>query len=82
MLQGWRKAIIYPVFIGKGSGNQIIFSGLRSGEDYFERPGGVVGTYGKGHLVFLRGPMCAEGMGCRRRWIRWVLRGTGTARMC
>ncbi len=23
--------------------------------------------------------MCAEGMGCGRRWVRWVLRGTGTA---
>ncbi len=28
---------------------------------------------------FLRGSMCAEGMGCGRRWVRWVLRGTGTA---
>ncbi len=23
--------------------------------------------------------MCAEGMGCGRRWVIWVLRGTGTA---
>ncbi len=40
-----------------------------------------VGVYGKGHLGvrFLRGSMCAEGMGCERRWVRWVLRGTGTA---
>ncbi len=28
---------------------------------------------------FLRGSMCAEGMGYGRRWVRWVLRGTGTA---
>ncbi len=28
---------------------------------------------------FLRGSMCAEGMGCGRRWVRWVIRGTGTA---
>ncbi len=26
----------------------------------------------------LRGSLCAEGMGCERRWVRWVLRGTGT----
>ncbi len=26
---------------------------------------------------FLRGSMCAEGMGCERRWVRWALRGTG-----
>ncbi len=28
---------------------------------------------------FLRGSMCAEGMGSERRWIRWVLQGTWTA---
>ncbi len=28
---------------------------------------------------FLRGSMCADGMGCGRTWVRWVLRGTGTA---
>ncbi len=35
------------------------------------------GVYGKGHLgvSFIRGPMCADGMGCERRWIRWVLWG-------
>ncbi len=40
----------------------------------------MAGVYGKGHLSvdFLRGSMCAEGMGCERRWVRWVLRGTGT----
>ncbi len=39
-----------------------------------------MGVNGKGHLdmSFLRGSMCAEGMGCERRWVRWVLRGTGT----
>ncbi len=38
-------------------------------------------VYEKGHLGvrFLRGSMCGEGMGCARRWVRWVLRGTGTA---
>ncbi len=42
---------------------------------------GVVGVCGKGHLgvSFLRVSMCAEGMGCGRRWVIWVLRGTGTA---
>ncbi len=61
--------------------NQIIFIGLRSSKDYYKRPGGVAGVYGKGHLGvrFLRGWMCAEGMGCGRRWVIWVLRGTGTA---
>ncbi len=56
--------------------------GIQSSKDYYERPGGVVGVYGKGHLgvSFLRGSICAEGRGCKRRWIRWVLRGTGTAR--
>ncbi len=29
---------------------------------------------------FLRGSTCAEEMGCGRRWVRRVLRGTGTAR--
>ncbi len=28
---------------------------------------------------FLRGWMRAEGIGCGRRWVRWVLQGTGTA---
>ncbi len=41
----------------------------------------VAGVFGKGHLgvIFLRGSMCAEGMGCEKRLVRWVLRGTGTA---
>ncbi len=41
----------------------------------------MAGVYGKGHLGvdFLRGSMCAEGMGCERMWVRWVLRGIGTA---
>ncbi len=39
-----------------------------------------MGLYGKGHLgvSFLRGSLCAKGMGCERRWVKWVLRGTGT----
>ncbi len=28
---------------------------------------------------FLRGSMCAEGMGCVRGWVRWELRGAVTA---
>ncbi len=42
---------------------------------------GMVGVYGKGQLGvrFLRGSMCTEGMGCKRRLVRCVLRGTGTA---
>ncbi len=61
--------------------NQIIFIGIRSSEDYYEQPDGVVRVYGKGHLGgrFLRGSMCAEGISCERRWDRWVLWGTGTA---
>ncbi len=41
----------------------------------------MAGVYGKGHLgvSFLRGSICAEGMGCERRWVKWVFRGTGTA---
>ncbi len=41
----------------------------------------VVGVYGKDHfgVSFLRRSMCAKGMGCAWRWVRWVLRGTGTA---
>ncbi len=59
--------------------NLIIFIGLQSSKDYYKRPGGVVGVYGKGHLgvSFLRGSICAEGMGCERRWVRWVLREQG-----
>ncbi len=40
-----------------------------------------MGECGKGHLGvrFLRGSLCAEGMGCGRRWVIWVLWGTGTA---
>ncbi len=45
------------------------FISLRSSIGYYERPGGVVGIYGKGHLgeSFLRELMCAEAMGCGRR---------------
>ncbi len=61
--------------------NQIIFIGLRSSKDYYKRPGGGGGVYIKGNmgLIFLRGSMCADGMGCKRRWVRWELRETGTA---
>ncbi len=40
-----------------------------------------MGVHGEGYLGvgFLRGSMCAEGMGCERRWVRWEVRGTGTA---
>ncbi len=60
--------------------NQIIFIGLRISKDYYKRPGGGVGVWkGSVRCEFLRGSMCAEGMGCGRRWVRWVLRGTGIA---
>ncbi len=38
------------------------------------------GINGNGDLGVsaLRGLMCAGGMGCGRRWVRWVLRGAGT----
>ncbi len=49
-------------------------------QDYYKRPGCGVGIWeGSLGCEFLRGLMCAEGMGCGRRWVRWVLRGTGTA---
>ncbi len=41
--------------------------------------GGVCIREGSLECDILRGSMCAEGMGCGRRWVRWVLRGTGTA---
>ncbi len=54
--------------------NQIIFIGLRSSKYYYKRPGGGVGIWeGSLGCEFLRGSMCAEGMGCGRRWVRWVL---------
>ncbi len=61
--------------------NRIILIGLRSSKDHYKRPGGVVRVYGKGHLgvSLLRGSMCAEEVGCERRWVRWVFWGTGTA---
>ncbi len=55
--------------------NQIIFIGLRSSKDYYKRPGGGVGIW-EGSLGC---EFFAEGMGCGRRWVIWVLRGTGTA---
>ncbi len=37
-----------------------------------------MGAYWKGLSgEFLSGSMCAEGMGCERRRVTWVLRGTG-----
>ncbi len=60
--------------------NQIIFIGLRNSKNYYKRPGGDVGIWeGSLGFEFMLGWMCAEGMGCGRRWVRWVLRGTGTA---
>ncbi len=60
--------------------DQIIFIGLRSSKDYYKRPGGGVGIWeGSLGCGFLCGSMCAEGMGCGRRWVRSILRGTGTA---
>ncbi len=60
--------------------NQIIFIGLRSSKDYYKRPEGGVGIWeGSLGCEFLLERMCAEGMGGGRRWVRWVLRGTGTA---
>ncbi len=61
--------------------NPISFIDLVSSRDYYTRPSGVVGVCEKSHLGmgFLRGSMCAEGLGCEWRWVRWELRGTGTA---
>ncbi len=41
--------------------------------------GGVVRVFGKGHLgvSFLHGSICAEGMGCERRRVRWDFRKQG-----
>ncbi len=30
-------------------------------------------------VTFLSVSICTERMGCGRRWVRWVLRGTGAA---
>ncbi len=61
------------------SGNQIILIGLVSRKDYYKRKSGVMGVFGKVHFgVFLRGSVCAEGMACGKRWVIWVLQGTGT----
>ncbi len=41
---------------------------------------GWCGYIGKDHLgVNFCVGLCAEGMGCGRRWVRWVLRGALTA---
>ncbi len=56
------------------------FYGLRGSKDYYKLPRGSVGIWeGSLGCDFLRGSMSAEGMGCGRRWVRWVLRGTETA---
>ncbi len=45
--------------------NQIIFIGLRSSKDYYKRPRVCLGIWeGSLGCAFLRGWMCAEGMGC------------------
>ncbi len=31
-------------------------------------------------MGFLRGSVCVDGVDCERRWVRWALRLTGTAR--
>ncbi len=56
-----------------------MFIGLQNSQDYYKRPGRVVGVYGKGDLFvsFLRGSIWADGMGCVRRWVRMALRGKG-----
>ncbi len=59
--------------------NQIIFFVLRSSKDYYKPGGGVDIWEGSLGCEFLRGWMCAEGMGYGRRWVRWVFRGTVTA---
>ncbi len=54
--------------------NQIIFIGLWSSKDYYKRPGDGVGVWEVSlGCEFLRGRMCAEGTGCGRRRVRWVL---------
>ncbi len=64
----------------KTRSNQIIFIGLRNSKDSYKRPGVGVGIWeGSLGCEFLHGSMCAEGMGCGRRWAKWVLRRTGTA---
>ncbi len=48
---------------------------------YYKRSSGVMEVCGKGHLgvIFSRGSMCAEGIGCAMGCVIWMLRGTGTA---
>ncbi len=51
--------------------NKITFIGLRISKNYYKRPGGVVGVYGKGHLgvsyVYVGRCVLRE----------WVVRGGG-----
>ncbi len=62
-----------------GTSNQLIFIGLRSSKHYYKRPGGSLGIWegslGCGLLHVL---MCAEGVACASRWVRWVFWLTGT----
>ncbi len=79
--------VVSPLWLRPGNthgfvleSNQTIFIVLRSSKDYCKRPGGGVSIWeGSFGYEFLRGSMWAEGMGCGRRWVKWVLRGTGTA---
>ncbi len=60
--------------------NQINFIGIWSSKDYYKRPRGGMGIReGLFGCEFLRGSICAEGMGCERRWVEWVFRETGTS---
>ncbi len=67
------------LYMGHYISNPIIFIDLRSSKDYYKRPGGLARVSGRSHLGVscLRGSMCAEGMGCERRWVKWVLREQG-----
>ncbi len=68
-------ADMWQPFVLGYSSKQIIFIGPRSSKDYYKRPGGGVGILERSlGCEFLRGSMCAEGMGCGRRWVRWFLR--------
>ncbi len=62
-----------------GKRNVSVCRGHELANALYKRPGGVAGVYGKGHLGVSFYSMCAEGMGCEIRWVRWVLWGTGTA---
>ncbi len=79
--------VVSPLWLGPGNShgfilesNQVIFICLRSSKDYYKQPGGGVSMWeGSFGCEFLRGSMWTEGMVCGRRWVKWVLWGTGTA---